>query len=784
MSAGENLQPSNTNDNLEAADLPVGSDLSDDDILKQARERYKLCHSADFENREQAKADLLFLTGGVNQWDPRAVAARQADGRPIITINQLPAFLHQVTNDQRMNTPSIHVHPVGSGADEETAKIRQGMIRHIEYDSNADIAYDRSVNSAAAVGMGYFYLDTEYETATGFDQKIMFKSIRNALSVSIDPLSTEPEASDMGYCFIESLMARSDFQLEYPDAEANDPTWFGDGFSDYSAWLLPETVLVCRYYSIEVTEADVVELSNGETGWKDKLLELPEGVTIKRTRKGQRKKVMLYKITGVDVLERTEIKMKGCAYIPVFAVYGDEVDVEGRVVRNGIIRHAKGPAQSYNVMMSGATEEVSLRTKAPYIGAVGAFEGMEDDWNQANNRAFPFLEYNPVVVDGVAAGAPQRQPMADIPNGMLAMAMHAADNVKKTTGLFDASLGQRGTATSGKQELAQQREGDVSNYHFADNLNRAVLHAGRVINAMIPCYYDGERVVQIMRPDDTMDSETINQAQPPQVDPMGQVIEEILNDMTAGEFSVTVSAGPAYSTMRQESQDFFTSAMQAAKDPGTAAIVTYLAMQNSDAPGAQEATKMLKTLLPPPAAAVIDDGEQAQMVMTPQGPIPAAQIPQILQQMQMQLQQQGEALQKAQADKQAEAAAKAQSEVMRQQNEAAALQLDAQRVEIERQQVANDQMKMENERAAAERQSMIDAEEQDTERLRISEETKRAENESEAENLRSVAAQSAEPAEKGPTIDEMAQLIIKSRPPLSGMQIKAPSGGVYDVTLQ
>jgi hypothetical protein len=115
------------------------------------------------------------------------------------------------------------------------------------------------------------------------------------------------------------------------------------------------------------------------------------------------------------------------------------------VIRKGIIRDAKDPAQMYNFWMTSATEEVSLRPKAPFIGAEGQFEGHEKKWAQANKRTFAYLEYKPVTVDGVLAPPPQRAPMADVPVGMLQMALHAADNIKAVTGLFDSSLGAAAT---------------------------------------------------------------------------------------------------------------------------------------------------------------------------------------------------------------------------------------------------------------------------------------------------------------------------------------------------
>lgn len=756
--------------------------MTDEEILEEARENYELCCASDSEWRDDAISDLNFIKGGDNQWDALSLASRKASGRPVITINQLPVFIHQVTNDQRMNTPSISVHSVGYDVDEEAAKVRQGIIRHIEYDSNADVAYDRAVNSAATIGAGYWYLDTEYETDTGFDQKIVFKSIRNALSVRIDPLSTEPDSSDMRFAFVEALMGRDDFKREYPDANANDSVWLKGG--EYSRWIMDDSVLVCSYWVIEKEKATVIELSNGETGWKDKLLDLPTGVSIVRERDGTRKKVMLYTITGVDILKRAEVK---CKWIPVFPVYGDEIDVDGKVNRYGIVRNAKGPARSYNVMMSGATEEVALRTRSPYIGVSGQFEGYEDQWGHANTQTFPYLEYNAIDVNGHLAPPPQRQPMADVPTGMLALAMHAADNVKKTTGLFDSSLGARSNATSGIQEKAQQQQGDVANFHFSDNLQRLVLHCGRCINSMIPHYYDAERVVSIMRPDDTIDSEVINKQLPePRQDERTGAIVSVLNDMTGGDFTVTVSAGPSFSSMRDEAQQFFSNAMSAAKDPATNAIVTYLAMRNSNVPGAEEATEMLKTLLPPPAKAVIDDGDkngqQPQMAMTPRGPVPVDQVPQIIGQLEQQLQQMQQQMQQADMMKQQAEATKAQAEAMRQQNEQAALQLDAQRVQIEQYAAQTERQKAESDAIAEQAAAQLNAEKLRTEQMIAQSEMIR----NAAENIRAQIEADTPVEEKAsvPTLEDIAQLIIASRQPIEGMQITAPSGGVYSVRMQ
>jgi hypothetical protein len=178
---------------------------TDSDLLKRIREFTDSAIKAESTNRTEAVADLKFLAG--EQWDEATKRARQLEGRPCLTFNRLPTYLHQVTNDQRQNKVGIKVHPVGHGADEKGAEIYQGMIKQIENSSNADTAYDTAVNSAAGIGFGFWRLITEYESPTSFNQVIKYQRIRDALKVYFDPASVEGDGSDAKQCVIVSDMA-------------------------------------------------------------------------------------------------------------------------------------------------------------------------------------------------------------------------------------------------------------------------------------------------------------------------------------------------------------------------------------------------------------------------------------------------------------------------------------------------------------------------------------------------------------------------------------------------
>lgn len=614
----------------------------DEDVIKQLNQRMSAAINFTQANNREALTDLKMLAG--EQWDEQAKRLRESENRPALTINKLQTFVHQVTNNQRQNSPGIKVHPVGEGSDKDGAEVRQGLIRHIEYDSNAKTAYATAVNSAAAIGFGYFRLITEYSSQDSFDQCIKFKRIRNPFSVYCDPASVELDGSDATWWAISELVHEDDLRGDYPDLDITDSLKKGIGDSTESWWdTETKMIRVVDYYSIETTKKTLYRLSNGQSVWEGNpiLDALPLGTTIKKTRESEERKVILRKMTGAQVLESTEIKSD---WIPVFPVYGDELDIEGKVIRSGVVRAARDPQKMYNYWASTATEEYALRPKVPYIGAAGQFEGFEEEWANANNRSYSYLQYTPVVTAGVMAPPPQRQMMVDVPAGAITMLMHANDDIKGTTGLFDSSLGSEGNATSGIQERAQQQQGSLANFHYTDNLNTTMRHVGRTILSMIPHYYDAPRVERILGIDETVESVTLNEPYQRKNKKTG-AIETVLHDMTSGKYDCTVGSGPAYTTMRRESAQQMIEAAQTNPklwDVAGDKIVRSLDWVNGD-----EIADRLEKALPPGLA---DAKEGEEQPLPPEVQQQMAQMDQVIQDLQSQLQEAQSGIQKAQID--------------------------------------------------------------------------------------------------------------------------------------
>jgi hypothetical protein len=180
--------------------------MADKDILAEELEAFSDARDAEEENRNRGLESLKFYNG--EQWPEKIAKERNSDGRPCLTINKMPAFVRQVVNDGRQNRPQIKVKPVDDNSDPETAEIFTGLIRNIEYESKADIAYDTALMSACTVGWGYLRVLTEYENDFTFDQCIKIKAVPNPFSVYGDPNAVEADGSDWMRAFHHRVLLK------------------------------------------------------------------------------------------------------------------------------------------------------------------------------------------------------------------------------------------------------------------------------------------------------------------------------------------------------------------------------------------------------------------------------------------------------------------------------------------------------------------------------------------------------------------------------------------------
>jgi len=606
----------------------------DEKLLATALERYKQSVEIDDENRRNFEDDIEFYSGET-QWNQTVKKSREQENRPCITVNRLPQFVRQVVNDYRQNKTTVKVRAVDNLADPETAEVMQGLIRHIESNSDADIAYENALFYAVTGGFGYYRIVTDY-VEDSFDQEIFIKPIPNSLTVRHDCNSRAMDGSDWQWCFIEEQMTKKAAEQAYPDIDFGD--W--DNATEKNVWMSKDEVTVVEYFYYETVKEDLYLLDTGASMYKDEFEKTKEenpqypAPKIIETRKCDRKKVKWAKLAGDKVLEKADWAGK---YIPVIPVFGDVIEVKGQRKTISLIRFAKDAQRMLNYYRSTETELLALQPKAPFVGAHGQFEGFEEEWQNANSIAYSYLSYNPVDVNGTTLPPPQRQGFAAPPSGVLQGAINAEQDMMRTTGIHEASMGMKSNESSGRAILARQREGDVSTFHFIDNAARAQRYCGRQLVDLIPKIYDRARVVRILGEDDTEKMVEVNQPTMVKQD-NGQEVEKIY-DLGLGRFDVVVSSGASYTTRRQEQAEAMMNITQA--NPQLWATAGDILVKAMDWPDADVLSKRLKKTLPPGLAEPEDDEEGA-----PQLP---PEVMQQMEEMNAQLEQAGMMVEELQA---------------------------------------------------------------------------------------------------------------------------------------
>jgi hypothetical protein len=616
-------------------DMPDEEKSEGEDLLSEAKEAFEKASTHESENRATALEDIKFARLG-EQWPANIKEQREQEHRPCLTINKMPSFIRQVVNDARQNKPSIKVHAADNGADPRTAEVINGLIRNIEYTSNADVAYDTAIEASVAGGFGYWRVTADYAYEDAFELDLKIERISNQFSVYGDPNSTCADSSDWDTAFIVDRISKDEFNLRYGkktnvSGEKVTVDWSSEAWSDSSEWLNEDGVLIAEWWRRTEVEEEVVKLSNGHVYKATDLDTNPElqaaiasGAIQETARRTiTRKKVTQTFMSGADILETNE--WQGC-YIPIIPVYGDEIVVQGKRYFRSLIHNAKDAQRMFNYWRTSSTELVALAPKTPWIGRKGTFDSDASNWATANSKSHAYLEF-----DGEM---PQRQPLdSGVAAGSMQEAMNSSDDMKSVMGIYDASLGARSNETSGKAIMARQREGDVATFHFIDNLARAIRHTGRILIDLIPKVYSAERMIRVIGEDGSQKNVQLNpsqgvpvQSQPKQIgpndpEPNKKEMDENgvptleIHNLTLGKYDLTVTTGPSFTTQRQEAAEQMMQLLQSF--PQAAPVIGDLLAKSLDWPGADEIAERLEKLnptnqpqIPPELQQQIEEGKQ------------------------------------------------------------------------------------------------------------------------------------------------------------------------------
>jgi len=592
-------------------------DLESNGLIEEAQEFLHLCTTADMMNRQEALEDLRFSAG--DQWPVEIQNSRTLESRPCLTINKIDAYVRQVVNNIRQQRPRIKVHAVNNNTDIKMADIVQGMIRHIEVNSDADQAYDTAVDFQVRMGWGFIRVTHDYVSPDSFDQEIFIKPIINPFTVYFDPNSVAPDGSDAERVLVSEVLSKETFRKMYPDAD--DGAQFNlRGTGDTNAeWVTKEDIRIAEYFYTVQKKTKLLMLADGTKVYKEDFKGNAEDIIDQRDT--IKKEIRWAKVTGMQVLEEGVWAGK---HIPIVPVYGQQLIIENKRKKFGMVRQAKDPQRMYNFWQTSLTESIALAPKPKWLIAEGQDEGHETEWAQANIKSAAVLRYKQKDIEGMPAPVPTRIQPETPPAGIMTASAQVSQDMQAVIGIVDPNQLPQGNI-SGKALNGQQQQVDISNFHFYDNLTRSQRQIGKICLDLIPKIYDAQRTMRIIGEDGKPDLVEINTYG---VDEEG--VYRVLNDTTIGEYDIVMDTGPGYNSKRQEAIESMMPLLAA--DPSLMQIAGDLFFRNMDFHGAQTIADRLAAANP---MSKIDEKSK----IPPQVQMQLAMSQQQLQQMQQQVQQ-------------------------------------------------------------------------------------------------------------------------------------------------
>ena len=656
---------------------------NDSDIVQEARKRFEYAEKTFSSTRLQAVEDTKFYAADSEngwQWPDEIRKQRQFDKRVCLTVNTTAQHVNQIVNQIRQQRPACRVLPVDDMADKKTAEILSSLIRNIQSASNADEAHDVAAEHSVVGGDGYWRIITEYESPTSFNQVIRIKALTNPQLVYIDPDARELDKSDAMWGFIFEDINKEQFKREHPDIDPS--SWQ----PNKTHWVTEETFRRAEYFYAEWEKDKALLLADGSSVLESKLAEnvkrdgmrlvmdTGETMEIVKERETERKVWKWCKLVGNydKPLETTEWPGD---YLPIINVVGKEINVNGEVIRKGIVRDLKDPARMLNYSYSETVQTLALQNKVPYMAPAEAIEGYETIWGAANLENRAYLPYNARDDEGNPIPAPVRQPPAVMPAAQVQLLQLSSEEMRAASGQQNANFGIKSEASSGVGIQRLKAQGEIATFHFPDNLARGLRYEAKILIDLIQKIYDTKRVVRVLGLDGKQDQAVIdpNMPQPYAESDIGEEdIQRIFNP-SIGTYDVVIDTGPSFQTQRQEA--FAALTELAGRSPALMQVAGDLIMRAADFPMADQLAKRLEKTLPSNLQEQKGGAEQQLQQIT-------AQSQQMQQQMQLMTQQLQESQAKLQQAESGQAKAQLEAQVKMQMAELDA-QIQAQKLQME-----------------------------------------------------------------------------------------------------
>ncbi|MDM3265690.1 portal protein [Citrobacter sp. Cf039] len=543
----------------------MADDKKMDDWHRKALCNFDNAYTATQDMREQIIEAQRFVRVSGAQWEGSTNAGYSFDeGRfehyPRFELNKIARECDRIIGEYRQNRISVRFRPKDGQASEELAEKMNGKFRADYQETSGGEACDNAFDDAVTGGFGCWRMCADYEDEmdpSNEQRRISLLPVYDpATCVFFDQDSKQYDRSDATWAMEMFSMTPKAFEAEYPDSIAASLSKDDSG-TQYD-WSTPDAIYVGRYYEVRTEKVKISAWRNpitnataiyDEDQIKDIEDELKEGsFEMIGEREVKKRRVYCGLLSGAEWLE--EPKRIPGEHIPLIPVYGRRAFVDNQERIEGHAAKAMDAQRLENLMVSMIADNATQAggDGIPIVDVNFIPGPLADHWAQRNKKRPAFL---PMVSQKDKQGAVVAQaqvsgytPPTQMPPALAGLLQYTGTAIQQITGASQLENMPSNVATDTVDSIFNRM--DTQSYIYMDNMAKSMRRAGVVWLSMAREVYGSDTPMRIVNEDGTDDVALMNGAV---ID--RQTGEEVaLNDLSQGNYEVTVDVGQSFATRR------------------------------------------------------------------------------------------------------------------------------------------------------------------------------------------------------------------------------------------
>lgn len=499
--------------------------------------------------RQARVLEGMYLGGGL-QWSREDLEALACAGKPAFEFNQILPKINTALGYQIANRVDIAYMPRNSEATEELGTVLSKLAMQVADNVGLHWHETQVYGDGLIQQRGYFELSISYEdTILG---EIDLQTL-DPMDVIPDPDAKSYDPDDWADVIITKWLTYDEIERlygkqalgkieaqpigddDFGEGEQAERNRFGDmnvGFGEFSIGDGQKRVRVIDRQAWQMAEADCIITPTGDIRVVEGLP--PERVAAMleqggmRTRRRTRR--IRWTVTAAShVLHDDWSPFQHFTVVPYFPFFR-------RGVTRGLVDNAKDPQQLLNKSLSQFLHIINTTANSGWITWANTINNLRSD--ELEERGAETGLHIELRGDTAADKMPRKIQPNQIPNGLDRLVDRSALLLEQATGINEAMMGQRSAETSGVAIQSRQHAAQQQLAVPLDNLAYTRRLLAKRILALLQSFYDMPRIERITGTGATGENEVeqlmLNW-------PAG---DQILNDLTIGEYDVVVSEQP------------------------------------------------------------------------------------------------------------------------------------------------------------------------------------------------------------------------------------------------